>query len=286
MTTQYEGLRGLILLVSVGVASPIFAQTSTPPAMEKAKAPEFEVVSVKVHRSEDGGSSLSMTSDGYQSTNGMLAYMIMGAYGLNTREMLTGLPGWAEKTHFDVQAKMSPEDAAAFAKLSRKESGKQREALMQSLLADRFALQVHHVVRELPAYALVVAKGGFKLKDADLDHPTVAGLKGRDGISGPGSMTMGLGTFSGQAVELSNLAANLQGWVHRQIIDRTGLKGKYDVSLKWTPDEMQGSGADAAAPPGPSLMTALEEQLGLRLEAIKFATDTIVVDHVQMPSEN
>lgn len=282
MTIRSERRWSLCLLVWVGAV--LQAQTQAPPAAGTTRAPEYEVVSVKLHGDGDGN-MVSMTADGYQSTNSMLAYMIMGAYELNTREMLTGLPAWAEKARFDVQAKMSPEDAAAFTKLSRKASGRQRNLMLQALLADRFGLRVHHVTRELPAYALVVAKGGFKLKAADLDHPAVLGPKGRDGTSGPGSLTMGLGTFSGQAVELSSLAGNLQGWVHREIVDRTGLTGKYDVSLNWTPDDMPKSFADGAGD-RPSLTTALEEQLGLRLESIKLATDTIVVDQVQMPSEN
>jgi uncharacterized protein (TIGR03435 family) len=102
-------------------------------------------------------------------------------------------------------------------------------------------------------------------------------------------MRMQRGKLTGQGIEMTGLANFLSQQVHRLVVDNTGVKGKYDLTLEWTPDEMEGGGhqeAAAASSPGPSIYTALQEQLGLRLDSTKGPVDTIVVDHVEMPSDN
>lgn len=99
-------------------------------------------------------------------------------------------------------------------------------------------------------------------------------------------MTMRPGEFSGQGIGLSGLATRLSSIVHRTVIDKTGLDHEYDFDLKWTPEEHNGPGGDADAEAGPSVFTALQEQLGLRLQSTKGEVQTLVIDSVERPSEN
>ena len=164
-------------------------------------------------------------------------------------------------------------------------SNAQRRLMMQAMLADRFKLKVHHETKELPMYSLVIAKGGFKLKEADPNDTYPNGVKGPDGVGHSGMMMFLNGVLKAQGVPISNLANSLSLQVHRLVVDKTGLTGKYDFSLAWTADGVtpdNGLGAET----WPSLFTALQEQLGLKLEPTKGMVDTIVVDHVEMPSEN
>ena len=159
--------------------------------------------------------------------------------------------------------------------------------MMQAMLADRFKLKAHRETKDLPMYALVVAKGGFKLKDADPNNTYPNGIKGPDGVSHAGMMMMRRDMLTAQAVPISSLAGNLAGQLHRIVLDRTGLTGKYDITLRWSPDEMSNEQQDAATTiSAPSIFTALDEQLGLKLESTRGPVDAIVVDHIEMPSEN
>jgi uncharacterized protein (TIGR03435 family) len=167
---------------------------------------------------------------------------------------------------------------AAMKKLPDAEQSHQHQLMMQSLLADRFQLRVHHATKMLPVYDLVVAKGGLKLKETAEDENS--------------GWSKGRGSYSGHRISTDDLVFILSNEVGRIIVDKTGLAGKYDIALKWTPDEMAASAGQQAnaSPPAadapPSIFTALEEQLGLKLESAKGPVDTIVVDHVEKPSEN
>jgi uncharacterized protein (TIGR03435 family) len=161
---------------------------------------------------------------------------------------------------------MDAESAAAYRKLPQKQQVEQFRWMMQSLLKDRFNLQVHHATKELPIYALVIAKGGSKLKEST--------AKQSRGWIGPGRIDYRDEPMEGFVMSLSSE-------VGRRVVNETGLTGKYDFALKWTPDEERGT-ADA----GPSIFTAVQEQLGLKLKSTKGPVDTIVVDHVAKPSPN
>jgi len=279
-----------LLLVAAGwmaFAVPVFGQGVT----ASAKLPAYEVAAIKPNKSGGGMSRMMMSPNGYSATNVSLKMMIENAYSLKTDGLISGLPGWADSARFDLEAKMDGDAAAALKKLPPEEGMEQRRLMMQSLLADRFQLKVHHENKELPVYALVIAKGGFKLKDAD---PNASYPKGLDGVSHPGMMRMSDRSITAQAIPISNLVNALSRQLRREVVDKTGLTGKYDVTLQWTPDvnqmpEMPGERQDAASTvtdSGPSIFTALQEQLGLKLESTKGPVDTIVVDHVEMPSEN
>jgi uncharacterized protein (TIGR03435 family) len=174
---------------------------------------------------------------------------------------------------------------------------------MQALLADRLKLKLSHDSKELPVYALVVAKNGPKLQEAKPGDTYPNGIKAPDGkpAGGAGMMRMGPGQLTGQGLPMESLAQLLSEQLGRTVLDKTGLKGKYDFTMTWTPDPNEGMmrmgpgpgpggppNNDAALPDssGPSLFTAIQEQLGLKLDSTKGPVDILVVDHVEKPSEN
>ena len=260
-------------------------------AQATPKAFLFDAVSIKPNTSGSGNISISMTGDRYLCTNNTLKGLLMYAYDLKTEEAISGLPKWADSASYDIDAKMDAETVAALKKMTRPESSEQKRLMMQGVLADRFGLKLHHETRDLPIYALVVAKGGPKLQASASIEPEPAGEKRPEGSPrGSGSMSIHNGDMTATGIPLSNLAANLSMQLHREVRDRTGLTGNYDFKLSWSREELDGRPQDAAAsgaaPAAPSIFTALQEQLGLKLDSTKGPVDTIVVDHIDPPTEN
>jgi len=288
MTGRMVFQRKRIVLLAVGwmaIALPVLGQG----AATDAKRPAFDVAAIKLNKAGQGWRFMG-TADGYSATNAPLKMLIKYAYDLKMDDQISGLPGWADSAHFDIQAKMDEDTLAAFKKLSAEDGMKQRRLMMQSLLEDRFQLRVHHVSKQLPIFDLVVAKGGFKLKDADPKNASTNGIKGPDGVVHGGMMWFDGRHLKAQAIPISDLANMLSNFLNREVVNKTGLAGKYDFTLEWSPDDNQGpkmlNGQQDATDTGPSIFTALQEQLGLKLDATKGPVDTIVVDHVEMPSEN
>jgi uncharacterized protein (TIGR03435 family) len=191
--------------------------------------------------------------------------LITSAYHLIMDDQLLGLPDWGRTQNFDVEAKMDPENAEVLKKLDGEDRSKENAVLMQALLADRFRMKAHIEVKVLPVYNLVIAKGGLKMKEAAPDQPS--------------GWSMGMGNIKGQGMLIASLVGSLSHPAGRLIIDKTGLTGKYQVNLTWAWDDNPNS-------TGPSLFTALEEQLGLKLEPAKAPVDVVVIDHLERPSEN
>jgi uncharacterized protein (TIGR03435 family) len=254
--------------------------------------PAFDVVSIKPNKSDSGMVRIMGKPDGYAASNVSLKMLIQSAYGIR-EDLISGAPSWADSARFDIDAKVAGSDVDALKKLTPE----QRRLILQPLLADRFKLKTHTETKQLPVYELVVAKGGSKLKEAAPGDTYANGIKGPDGVGRGGMMRVGRGQLNAQAVPMTSLANMLSQQLHRTVLDKTGLTGKYDIELNWTPD--QGSdpmfkGPDSsqqradAAPDssGPSIFTALQEQLGLRLQSAKGPVETLVIDHVEMPSEN
>jgi uncharacterized protein (TIGR03435 family) len=160
-----------------------------------------------------------------------------------------------------LRAKLSPEDAAIWQKLRGEERNRQWHQLMRQILEERFAMKAHVEKRELPVYDLVIAKQGSKLKESAPDSGGVSNY--------------GLGKISAKSTPISSLIVNLSGNVGRVVIDKTGLTGRYDFELNWAPDNEP----DA----GPSIFTAIQEQLGLRLEPAKASVDVVVIDRLSSP---
>lgn len=256
----------LIAAASAASASPLVGQTSNPGPHGARLA--YEVVSVKPSKPGCRGMSVSSPPGRFSAHCTTLLGLLFNAYPIKPHVPVPGLPGWGTSARFDVEAKADDRTALAMQKLSGKDERAQAQLMLQALLADRFQLRIHHETRERPIYDLVVAKGGSKLKDAPESE------RSRGYSWGRGRIQVGKGPVGSLAFSLSDM-------VGREVVDKTGLTGKYDIDLRWTPYDQQGT-PDA----GPTLFTALEEQLGLKLVPAKGSVDTIVVDHVEKPSPN
>ena len=195
-----------------------------------------------------------------------------------------------DKSRADELSKLSPEEVSL-----------KQQNMLRALLADRFQLTLHRETKDLPIYALVIAKNGLKLHEAKPDDTYPNGIKGPDGraLKGAHLMRMGRGELTGQALATDELVRLLSQQLGRTVLDKTGLKGNYDFTLKWTPDDSEApmlkgpaggppSGGNAAPPEssGTSIFTAIQEQLGLKLESQKGPVEVLVIDHVEKPSEN
>jgi uncharacterized protein (TIGR03435 family) len=321
---------------------------------------EFEVASIKPNKSGSNMVQIGGPPGRFTATNVTLGMLIRQAYGLQNSQLVGG-PAWVNSDRFDIVAKAdgSPE----FGLFTQQNARPSRtQLMMRSLLADRFKLAVHDESRELPIYALLLARTagrlGPQLSKSAVDCGAEAAARGRgaaaaggpdgglgrgvDGQPPPGGrgepagrgapfasgerlrcgLRIGPGTLSGGGVVLSQLATTLSIWVNRIVVDKTGLTGTFDLELKWTPDQMPGGGflggpgsgapgpgapgpvgpvsggtgpgspaAGAPAlppidPNGPSIFTAVQEQLGLKLESQRGPVDVLVIDHAEPPTED
>jgi len=251
----------------------ISIQAQTPPFSPK---PEIDVASIR--QNHTGGRSGVRFTPGNGSptaTNVTLKYLIQWAYDVEDYQV-SGGPKWIDSTSFDITAKLShdvnptgdPAQRAYF-----------RE-MFQPFLADRFKLVFHRSTREIPAFALVVAKNGPKLKD--LGKP-----------ENPQDMKMagGRGLMVGQRIPVAILAEALRSIVGRPVEDQTGLKGNYDFRVQWDPGEnVPANNVDGAAPASDraeaSIFTAIQEQLGLRVDSRRKPVEMLIVDSAELPSEN
>jgi uncharacterized protein (TIGR03435 family) len=246
-----------------------------------AGAPEsgFEVASIKPSDPAATGSQVDVSPGGvFTAKNITLKDLVQLAYELRDSE-LSGGPGWLDTQRYDIVAKGNvagvSDDEMRKLTAERRDAVKARFLLqVQMLLAERFQLKVHRETKELPVYALSVAKNGPKMKTAGDDDAT-HNLSMRRGAAGNAEIT-------GTSVPLANLARTLSDVVGRSVRDKTGLKGNYDFKMTFTPDV----GLQGAAGDGPSIFTALQEQLGLRLESEKGPVEVLVVDSAQKASEN
>jgi len=254
----------LRLVFFVAVSACAFAQAPTP-QQQNPPAPRFsyDVVTIKPDNTSNG--YWRNTADGI-SVSGPLTSAIYGAFGVFMENQVAGLPPWAYSDHFAIEAKMDPETAAALLKLPPTEQWRQRTLMLQAMLADRFALKFHRTTKELPVYELTIAKGGIRMKKS----ATETG----------GHAAYWNGKIEASSISIASFVMNLESRVGRVVVDKTGLEGGYDFTLEWAPD-----GADASDP-RPSIFTALEEQLGLKLEPSRGPVDVIVVDHIERPTAN
>src|SRR5437868_11443776 len=210
------GLLGQTNAAPVGVAQP--------DATSDVKVPAFDVVSSKPDKSESGMVRIMGKPDGYAANNVSLKMLIQNAYGIR-EDLISGAPNWADSARFDIDAKVADVDVEALKKLTQE----QRRLILRPLLADRFKLKIHTETRQLPVYELVVAKGGSKLKEATPGDTYANGVKGPDGVGRGGMMRVGRGQLTAQGVPMSSLVNMLSQQLHRTVIDKTGLTGKYDL---------------------------------------------------------
>lgn len=281
----------LLLVVATLRASMLCAQTpapqpsaAAPAAVSPAVAPlAFEVSTVKQNKSGSSGSSSGFRDGRFLASNTTLKNVLQyRAYGIPESRILGG-PPWIGSQRFDIEAKTDSAATERLRTLARDQRRIETRAMFQQLLADRFQLAVHLETRDLPLYVLVVQKKG----------PSLSPTKEPEGHSGTSSND---GQLTARGLTLAQLADTLTQELSRElgrvVIDKTGIQGRYDFALKWTPDTgapPMNNGADASAPQpdaGPSIFTAIQEQLGLKLESSKGPVQVLVIDHAEMPSEN
>jgi uncharacterized protein (TIGR03435 family) len=241
----------------------------------RAQAPAvFEVASVKANRS--GASQVTVNwQGGVTMINVPLRAIIQFAYNINTPSRIAGHPDWTNVERFDIQAR-APEGMTGV---------EQMRPMLQALLADRFKMEAKIEKRELQSYALVKARDdgrlGPNIKPAE--KPCVGprgeaplGIQCVQGGAGGGARAVG--------IPIGQLAPMLSLVVRRPVVDRTGLTGIYDLELRFSGDPVDG--APATDPSAPSIFTALQEQLGLKLEAQREVVDVLVIDTIDRPAEN
>ncbi len=214
---------------------------------------------------------------------GILISIAYNVQGFARTEIVGGL-GWMDDQIYEVHAKINGPLSEAMQQMPNRERRQNVELMEQSLLAERFKLKVHFETRELPAYALVVAKGGPKLTLADPSVPH----NGSPRISSGQNQKL-----RATGITVGNLAQMLQGEPEsggRLVVDKTGLTGSYDIILDWTRDPAwtrdSATEASASQNVGPSLFTVLEEELELKLMAEKEPVEVLVIDHIEKPTEN
>lgn len=259
---------------------PLPTDVQPPGATANVKLPDFDVVSVRENKGDGHMMSWRSTDDGIDIQNLSIKNVIASAYDIK-QFLISGGPSWVNSTGFDVQARVAAEDVPVFKKLS----AAQRGFMLRKLLAERFHLVVHVETKTLPVYDLVVAGGGPKVKASAPDPPPDPDADPTAKPKPRGWISMGSGMVKLNDMPLSGLANELGYSLDHPVIDKTGLTGKYDLSLKWRPDNQPASDGNSGDDL-PGLFTALQEQLGLKLEPSKGPVDTLVVDHVEKPTAN
>ncbi len=262
-----------------------FGQPATP-------RPEFEVASIKLNRSGDRRIMIRPAQGGrFTATNIPMQFFINQAYSIKDFQ-LSGAPAWLMSERYDIEAKAEGNPSTS-----------EMLPMIQALLEDRLKLKVHRETKEQQVYVLLVAKAG-RLHEAEGEcaprpsTPPPPPEPGKMPTAPCGGFFMFPGRLSGQKVGIAQLIDPLSRFTGRVVLDKTNLTGKYDINLDYTPEQGQFQAPPGGAPPpglpplpptdpnGPSLFTALQEQLGLKLESQKGPVEMLVIDHVERPSEN
>jgi uncharacterized protein (TIGR03435 family) len=251
-----------ILVIAFGVG----ASRGQNVTSSSAKPKVYEVVSIKPSKESAMGGTMGL-SDGFRDTSITFSMLVKGAYDIDNENQVVGMPSWANKDLYDIDTRVDTETADLWKNLSIKERWKQEQPMLQALLADRCKLKVHFETKELPTYDLVIAKRGLKMQEAKRDEKA-------DDLFSSGRLTA-------HAMAIESIVWGLSADAGRRIVDKTGLGDKrFNFDLQWAPDNRMG--ADS----GPSLFTALEEQLGLKLVPSKSPGKVLVIDHIEKPSPN
>jgi bla regulator protein blaR1 len=253
--------------------------------------PSFDVVSIKP--TLDNGQDrrlIGMSPTGFTAKHTSLKDVIGIAYGTKGEGQIVGGPGWMNSEYFDIEAKLSEADIEADKKLTRSQQETQLSLMLQSMLADRFGLKTTLETRELPVYALVVAKGGARIKRVEVDPYPPTGTPPPPGAHLPRLITHDGREWTATAFPIQQLThwlSRFEELGNRIVVDETGLTGNYDFVLNGVSmrSQMEADHEASQAPPT-SIFTALEEQLGLRLESRRAPVEVVVVEHAEPPSPN
>jgi uncharacterized protein (TIGR03435 family) len=239
-------LQTLALATFFATAGPIYSQT-----------PAFDVATIKPSAPNDRGYTVyNDVGGGIKLENMTLKDLIAFAWDVRDFQ-ISGGPGWINSTHYDISAKSQEVHGMM-----------QLRPLVQPLLTERFQLVLHKGTKELSYYALVVGKNEAKLHASQASSPEMRGG--------------GKGELAARGIPLSMLAAQLADDLERPVLDQTGIAGNFNINLQWTPDNAE----QKSDPSRPSLFTAVQEQLGLKLESRKGPVEILVIDRAERPSEN
>jgi uncharacterized protein (TIGR03435 family) len=279
----HETLLGVILL-GIVCASPMTSTAQTPaPVQSQTTSPTFDVAVIRPMNDADttpAHISNSPHSGDIKAVNVNLKALLEVAYDLPDTRMFGG-PDWITTEKFNLEARSDPTVSEQISALPTDRAKQAKRLMLQTLLADRFKLTVHDETREMPIYALVVAKDGPKLVKYVANVKSAANIK-----SGTNTETLSGGraqiTIQGAEDTLAILTYELSWRLGRLVVDQTGLEGRYKLTLKWADDDAAPSGSD----PDPSLFTAIQEQLGLKLEPTKGPVPVLIIDHAEKPSAN
>jgi uncharacterized protein (TIGR03435 family) len=284
---------GVLLIFVTGGAVAVSAQLPrVQPSADRNNPPGFEVVSIRRNVSNTGF-GLTYTVDGFSMTDLPVRAVIVNAYGLHDQELIiggkliAGGPGWINSDRYDIRAKMSQSDSDRLQKLGEDQRLVETRRMLQAMLADRFKLKVHSVPEETAGYSLLVGDHGPKLKESVAAAPPES-APDAEATPSRGGLFAVPGTITSKGGSMAQLAFVLTGALHSPVTDRTGLTGAYDFTLKYSPDDLRppdGSGTPSDSS-GPSVFTAVREQLGLKLQRGKGSMETIVIDFIEKPSEN
>jgi uncharacterized protein (TIGR03435 family) len=236
----------------------------------------FEVASIKPSDPGTTGFRIGIEPGGvFTARNVTLKIMIEQAFEVRDFQ-ISGGPGWMDTQMYDITAKGNGPEVSEYelARMTDEQRNRFQQSMLarlRTLLADRFQLKVHKETKEMPVYALVVAKGGPKIVKSGDSFGPQSGLKGQRTTEGKTQLT-------GTQFPLSSLVRALSNQVGRVVIDKTGLTGNFDFKMTYAPD--------LADSDGPSIFTALEEQLGLKLDSQKGPVEVLVIDGAERASEN
>lgn len=261
------------------VCACVLTATALPHAQQPPGQPAFEVASVRPNTSGATNVSVGSRPGGYAGTNVPLRILIVLAHRLRPFQVVGG-PGWIDSDRFDITAR-APENTEQSQVLP----------MLRTLLAERFRLVVHTEARDAPIFALVLARAdgrlGPQLKASAVECAPPGSKPNQEG---PCRMSGTIGSASGSVKAtgqpLADLASFLGNNVERVVVDRTGLTGRFDFELTWKSAALRGAAPDGAATAldGPSVFTAVQEQLGLRLEPARGPVDFLVVDSAERPT--
>lgn len=245
--------------------------TETVQPMAKDAHPAFEVATIKQSDPDDTFHRFEIHGRRVVIENQTVKNMIQMSYGVHARQIMNA-PSWMESERFDVQGVPDVEGQPNLV---------QFQEIVRKLLEDRFELKFHTEKRDMPRYVLAVAKGGPKMEPTKLPPDALPNERGT------GDKTSR--TLQMENVSMGELAHNLQGALDRPVVDETGLKGKYDFTLKWLRQDAP-AGADADSKDADSnlapLFTAIQEELGLKIEPSKGEVDVLVIERVDRPEAN
>lgn len=267
------------LLACPALTHPIQSLRLDAQSARKGEA-EFDVPSIRVNKSHHAGSRFAFTADGFYATNISITLLLKMADGVE-EDQIVGLPRWATSERFDIAAKAVGKDL-------RQLPIEQRKQMIRPLLADRFQLRFHEVEKNVSVHTLAISKNGSKLRRPTPDSCSSSTEHGQT------LRMMGRGYLLGLCVPMELMTQALADQLGRPVVDRTGLKCNFDFELHWTPGEEVPFQTHRVWPEEnptpdsdwPTLFSAVNEQLGLRLKGEKGPAGAIAIDRLDEPSAN